>query len=45
MLTHDVASLGLLLSTVILMPKDKRDSKCDSKSYTFIYYVKLQKVN
>ena len=36
MLTHGVASSGLLLSTMILVPKDKRASKSDSNNYRAI---------
>ena len=36
MLTHGVASSGSLLSTMILVPKDKRASKSDSNNYKAI---------
>ena len=36
MLTHGVAPSGLLLSTMIPVPKDKRASKSDSKNYRAI---------
>ena len=33
MLTHGVAPQGLLLSTLVSIPKNKRDNKCDSNNY------------
>ena len=36
MLTHGVAPSGLLLSTMIPVPKDKRASKSDSNNSTII---------
>ena len=36
MLTHGVAPSGLLLSTMIPVPKDKRASKSDSNNYRAI---------
>ena len=36
MLSHGVSLLGLLCSTMVPVPKDKRGSKCDSNNYTFI---------
>ena len=36
MLSHGVAPTGLLLSTMVLVPKDKRGSKSDSNNYRAI---------
>ena len=36
MLSHGVASTGLLLSTMVPVPKDKRGSKSDSNNYRAI---------
>ena len=36
MLTHGVASSGLLLSTMIPVPKNKRGSKSDPSNYRTI---------
>ena len=33
MLTHGVAPEGLLLSTLVYVPKNKRGNECDSNSY------------
>ena len=33
MLTHGVAPQGLLLSTLVHIPKNKRSNKCDSNNY------------
>ena len=33
MLTHGVAPQGLLLSTLVHIPKTKRGNKCDSNNY------------
>ena len=33
MLTHSVAPQGLLLSTLVPIPKNKRGNKCDSNNY------------
>ena len=36
MLSHGVAPTGLLLSTMVPVPKDKRGSKSDSNNYRAI---------
>ena len=41
MLTHGVAPQGLLLSTLVPIPKNKRGNKCDSNNYRQIVISSL----
>ena len=41
MFTHGVAPQGLLLSTSVLIPKNKRGNKCDSNNYRQITISRL----
>ena len=41
MLTHGVAPAGLLLSTLVPIPKNKRGNKSDSKNYRQIVISSL----
>ena len=41
MLTHGVAPQGLLFSTLVPIPKNKRGNKCDSNKYRQIAIISL----